>query len=78
MSDEKYQLDERRIQEKAYELWQRRGCPSGDPDRDWHDAVAILSRASSSKVEPSSQRVITNQAAEGSGSTWSFPTRGRQ
>lgn len=32
------------IQLLAYWLWQRRGSPSGSPDRDWFMAEALLRR----------------------------------
>lgn len=30
------------IAARAYELWQRRGCPIGSPDEDWSQAEAEL------------------------------------
>ena len=27
---------------RAYELWQARGCPEGDPMRDWFEAERLL------------------------------------
>jgi hypothetical protein len=81
MADEKIDLDERRIQEKAYELWELRGCPAGDPERDWHEAVALLTRAAKAKVETSPQHAITNDmtgsARRAAGSGWSFPFHSR-
>jgi hypothetical protein len=78
MAKEKFELDERRIQEKAYELWQLRGCPAGDPERDWHEAVALLTRAEKAKPEPGSQRVVTTDVTgRAGGSGWSFPSHGR-
>jgi Protein of unknown function (DUF2934) len=30
------------IAQRAYELWQARGCPEGDGSEDWHAAKAQL------------------------------------
>ena len=30
------------IARRAYEIWQARGCPSGDGDQDWQTAEAEL------------------------------------
>jgi hypothetical protein len=30
------------IARRAYEIWQSRGCPSGDGNEDWETAVAEL------------------------------------
>lgn len=30
------------IAQRAYELWQSRGCPEGDGQEDWQDAKAQL------------------------------------
>ena len=81
MADEKVELDERRIRDKAYELWKLRGSPAGDSERDWHEAVAQLTRAAKTKVEASPQHVVTNDmttsAGRAAGSGWSFPFHGR-
>jgi hypothetical protein len=34
-----------RIEKLAYELWERRGSPSGSPDEDWFRAQAELNGA---------------------------------
>jgi hypothetical protein len=31
------------IQKLAYELWEKRGSPTGTPDADWHEAEKVLS-----------------------------------
>jgi hypothetical protein len=33
----------------AYELWQKRGCPIGSPERDWHNAEEQLRKLSASR-----------------------------
>jgi hypothetical protein len=45
MADNKIQPDEQLIQRKAYELWQLRGCPAGNPEHDWFEAVQQLRTA---------------------------------
>ncbi len=30
------------ISERAYFLWQKRGCPQGDPEEDWNRAIEEL------------------------------------
>ena len=35
-------LKEKDIAALAYALWQRRSCPEGSPDEDWHRAVEEL------------------------------------
>lgn len=30
------------IRKAAYYLWQARGCPHGEPERDWWEAEALL------------------------------------
>ena len=34
------------VAEKAYELWQARGCPHGSPEEDWYESERLLSSAS--------------------------------
>ncbi len=51
MADNKTQPDEQLIQHKAYELWQLRGCPAGNPECDWFEAVRLLTAAAQSKPE---------------------------
>ena len=36
-------VPQEKIARRAYELWQARGCPSGDGTADWETAVAELS-----------------------------------
>jgi hypothetical protein len=52
MADNKIHPDEHLIQRKAYELWQLRGCPAGNPERDWFEAVRLLTTAAQPKPEP--------------------------
>ena len=33
----------------AYQLWQKRGCPSGSPEHDWHTAEEQLRELSASR-----------------------------
>jgi hypothetical protein len=35
-------LDENEVALRAYENWQKRGCPIGSPDEDWYEAEAEL------------------------------------
>ena len=35
-------ITEREIAERAYFLWQKRGCPYGNPDEDWDRAIDEL------------------------------------
>ena len=51
MADDKIQPDEHLIQRKAYELWQLRGCPAGNPERDWFEALRLLTTAPQVKPE---------------------------
>lgn len=36
------QLTQEDIAARAYELWQQRGCPEGDPETDWFAAETEL------------------------------------
>ncbi len=38
----KTQIAKTQIEQQAYFLWLARGCPLGDPERDWLDAEAML------------------------------------
>jgi hypothetical protein len=51
MADNKIQPDEQLIQRKAYELWQLRGCPAGNPEHDWFEALRQLGTAAQAKPE---------------------------
>ena len=42
MSQVTTRIDEEAIRAKAYELWQLRGCPEGDPGDDWVRAERLL------------------------------------
>lgn len=42
---------------RAYEIWQKRGCPAGDGREDWHAAVAELSSARVCRSESTQQRM---------------------
>lgn len=35
-------VDENAVRDLAYRLWEERGCPEGDADRDWHEAERLL------------------------------------
>jgi hypothetical protein len=37
-----HEVPQEEIAQRAYELWQARGCPSGDGTEDWERAVAEL------------------------------------
>ena len=32
----------KRIETRAYQLWEQRGCPPGSPEADWYQAEAEL------------------------------------
>jgi hypothetical protein len=49
MADNKIQPDEHLIQHKAYELWQLRGCPAGNPEHDWFEALRLLQTMAQAK-----------------------------
>jgi hypothetical protein len=51
MADNKLNLDEQAIQRKAYELWQLRGCPAGNPEHDWFEALRLLKTDVQGKAE---------------------------
>lgn len=34
----------KQIAERAFHLWQKRGCPTGDDQRDWYQAELEVSR----------------------------------
>ena len=38
-------IDNEAIARKAYELWEARGFPDGDPEHDWHEAERHLREA---------------------------------
>jgi Protein of unknown function (DUF2934) len=42
MSTTYQSVPQEEIARRAYELWQARGCPSGDGNQDWERAVAEL------------------------------------
>ncbi len=64
MADNKIHPDEQLIQRKAYELWQLRGCPAGNPEHDWFEAVRLLTTAVQSKTEPARQTDVVSVRAE--------------
>ena len=41
MGDERHQ----RIQQRAYEIWEREGAGHGDPEKHWHQAEAEIDQA---------------------------------
>ena len=63
MADNKTQPDEQLIQRKAYELWELRGCPAGNPERDWFEAVRLLTTAAQSKPEKAAPTVPQTDVA---------------
>ena len=38
-------INKQAIQQKAYELWQARGCPEGTAEEDWYTAEQCLRQA---------------------------------
>jgi hypothetical protein len=51
LTNDKAKVDYQLVQRKAYELWQRRGCPAGNPEHDWFEAVRQLAREAQSKTQ---------------------------
>ena len=45
-------LDEREINDLAYQLWQQRGCPDGSADDDWLRAEETLRARSEACLNP--------------------------
>jgi hypothetical protein len=43
--------DREAIAQRAYELWQRRGCPQGSAESDWYEAEAQLRAERLSRLE---------------------------
>jgi uncharacterized membrane protein len=52
MADHKIEPDEQLIQHKAYELWQLRGCPAGNPEHDWFEALRLLTTEEAAVASP--------------------------
>jgi hypothetical protein len=42
MKNVECEIPEEQIAQRAYELWQERGCPEGDGSQDWEGAKAEL------------------------------------
>jgi hypothetical protein len=42
MSIDRFGLDERTIEQRAYALWEQRGRPLGSPQTDWDEATREL------------------------------------
>ncbi len=61
MADSKFQVDDEAIARKAYELWQLRGCPAGNPDQDWFEAMRLLGTAAQAKAE---QGAVTDRKTD--------------
>lgn len=40
------------VAERAYRLWQQRGCPVGDAEQDWFTALAELAEERHAAVVP--------------------------
>ncbi len=40
------------IAELAYQLWQQRGRPDGDPEQDWYEAERLLNGPSDGEPRP--------------------------
>ena len=45
IDDESFAQSTRDIAALAYELWQERGCPVGDPEIDWYAAEILVKNA---------------------------------
>jgi hypothetical protein len=63
MADNKIHPEEQLIQRKAYELWQLRGCPAGNPERDWFEAVRLLATAAQAGPEPAAATALQTDVA---------------
>jgi hypothetical protein len=50
-----------RVCERAYELWEQRGCPEGSPDEDWYMAEREIegAKAGESDTNPEEQFLYT-------------------
>jgi len=48
----KGQITEQVIAERAYTLWQARGCPAGDGQEDWQDAKDQLAVEAAPRRKP--------------------------
>ncbi|NOY30507.1 MAG: DUF2934 domain-containing protein [Planctomycetes bacterium] len=46
------QVTEEAIAERAYTLWQTRGCPAGDGQNDWQDAKTQLAAEATPRHKP--------------------------
>lgn len=46
--DENQVLDRETVAVRAYELWERRGCPIGSAEIDWYEAEAELAQEAAS------------------------------
>jgi hypothetical protein len=42
----------KRICERAYQLWEERGCPEGSPDQDWFMAEREIEVPKAEECEP--------------------------
>ena len=67
MSQATTHIDEEAIRAKAYELWQLRGCPDGDPGDDWLRAERLLLEEAAERtqreIEPAPVTLETGAAA---------------
>jgi len=63
-------LDRDEIALRAYDLWQRRGCPQGSSEQDWLEAEDQLRRERVSRLEAT--QLFTPPAADGLDAA--FPT----
>lgn len=50
------QIDDEAIARKAYELWEARGFPDGDPDSDWLAAEAHLRQGNGHSEKPKAKK----------------------
>jgi hypothetical protein len=46
------ELDQTTIAARAYECWQKRGCPIGSDQEDWFQAEAELRAAGAQRAKP--------------------------
>jgi hypothetical protein len=57
-------LDNEAIARKAYELWESRGYPHGDPEHDWYEAERHLKSETNGKKPAKSKAAAKKPAAK--------------